>query len=152
MPFLIDTIVLSELRKGPRADSGVTDWFQRATTADLFLSVLTVGELRAGAERIRRRDRMAATAIDRWLAALLTYFSSRILPIDQPTAETWGELAAGRTLPVVDGLLAATAMVGGFTLVTRNIRDFAGLPVELHDPFSRRNTAAPRARHHRDGV
>jgi predicted nucleic acid-binding protein len=102
---------------------------------DLFLSVLVVGEIRAGIERIRRRDGTGAASLESWLRALVASHEERILPVDQRVAEEWGRLAARRTLSVVDGLLAATALVHGLTLVTRNTRDSAGTGAPVLNPF-----------------
>lgn len=135
MSFLLDTNVLSELRKGKRADPNVAAWFAEVPEADLFLSVLVAGELRQGVERLRRRDLDAAERLDRWLVALLDSYADRILPIDLRTAELWGRLNAPDPLPAVDGLLAATAIAHDLTLVTRNVRDVVGTGVRIVDPF-----------------
>ena len=135
MRWLIDTNVLSEIRKGPRGDPGVVRW---ATGRDdeAWLSVLTVGEIRRGIELKRRRDEIAAHHLDLWLEGLVTSFASRILPVDQRVAEVWARLNVPDPRPVVDGLIAATAAVHGLTLVTRNAKDFEGTGVELFNPFT----------------
>jgi hypothetical protein len=134
--FLIDTDVISELRKRDRVDEGVEQWFSDVDDAEVFLSVLTVGEIRRGIESIRRRDRDRALALSRWLHALVTQFESRLLPVDRNVAEEWGRLNAAATLPVIDGLLAATARVHSLTLVTRNTRDVSRTGVQCFNPFS----------------
>lgn len=136
MSYLVDTNVVSELRKRSRADAGVVDFFATVDPDDLYLSVLTLGELRKGVERIRRRDPEAAHALDAWLADVLRAYESRILGIDHRIAEVWGEMNAGDPLPVVDSLLAATAKVHRLTLVTRNVRDFERSGVSILDPFT----------------
>ncbi len=136
MSFLIDTDVISELRKRDRVDEGVEQWFSDVDDAEVFLSVLTVGEIRRGIESIRRRDRDRALALSRWLHALVTQFESRLLPVDRNVAEEWGRLNAAATLPVIDGLLAATARVHSLTLVTRNTRDVSRTGVQCFNPFS----------------
>ena len=136
MSFLLDTDVISELRKRDRIDEGVEQWFSDVDDVEVFISVLTVGEIRRGIESIRRRDRERALALSRWLHGLVTQFESRLLSVDRNVAEEWGRLNAAATLPVVDGLLAATARVHGLTLVTRNTRDVSRTGVPCFNPFS----------------
>jgi hypothetical protein len=132
--WLVDTNVLSELRKGERADPGVRAWFEQARDEDLFTSVLVLGEIRRGIESIRRRDVSSALAIEQWLARLTSSFADRILPIDARIADRWGALNVPDPVPTVDGLLAATALVHDMVLVTRNVRDVASTGVRLLDP------------------
>jgi len=134
--YLLDTNVLSELRKGDRANAGVLSWFAQVDDDSLFTSVLVLGELRRGIESLRRRDPRAAISLDQWLARLTEQFSDRLLPIDEETALQWGHLNVPDPVPTVDGLLAATAMVHGLTLVTRNTGDVARTGVPLIDPFA----------------
>jgi predicted nucleic acid-binding protein len=134
--FLVDTNVLSEARKGVRAHAGVTAFFERADDESLHVSVLTIGELHKGVERIRRRDAAAASALTRWLRSIEREFADRILPIDAEIATAWGALDAAGPLPAIDGLLAATALARGLTLVTRNVRDVRRTGVKLLDPFA----------------
>ncbi len=141
MTWLLDTNVLSELRKGPRADAGVRCWFDNAADRDLFTSVLVAGELRRGVELIRRRDRPAGDGLAEWLESLIERFGDRLLPIDAAVATRWGELNVPDPVPTVDGLLAATALVHDLTLVTRNVRDVARTGVRLLDPFTGRSPA-----------
>jgi predicted nucleic acid-binding protein len=136
LSYLLDTNVISELRKGKRADASVTDWFARVTEEEIFLSVLTVGEIRRGIESVRRRDPDSAAALDRWLALLTEAHGDRVVPIDRAITEEWGRMNVPDPLPVVDGLLAATARVLGLTLVTRNVADVKCTGVELLDPFA----------------
>jgi len=135
LSYLLDTNVISELRKGERADSNVTAWFADIADEEIFLSVLTIGEIRRGIESVRRRDPDSAAALDRWLALLSEAHGDRILPVDRAIAEEWGRMNVPDPLPVVDGLLAATARVLDLTLVTRNVADVEGAGVELLDPF-----------------
>jgi hypothetical protein len=132
--WLLDTNIVSELRKGERADPGLRAWFAGADEAALFTSVLVVGELRRGIELLHRRDVPSALALEHWLAALTDGFADRILPVDRVVAEEWGRLNVPDPVPTVDGLLAATARVHGLTLVTRNTRDVARTGVPLLDP------------------
>jgi len=133
--FLLDTNVISELRKGQRADSNVTSWFAQIADEEIFLSVVTIGEIRRGVESVRRRDPDSAASLDRWLARLSEAHGERILPVDRAIAEEWGRMNVPDPLPVIDGLLAATARVFGLTLVTRNVADVEATGVELLDPF-----------------
>lgn len=135
MSYLIDTNVLSELRR-KQPDQRVVAWIQARPTQSLFLSVLTLGEIRKGLERLpdsaRRQDLLD------WLEVELpAYFIGRIHAIDAQTADRWGRLMvqAGRPLPAIDGLLAATALQHDLTLVTRNTRDFADLELRLINPW-----------------
>jgi hypothetical protein len=136
LSYLLDTNVLSELRrKTPNA--GVVEWFARRPASTLFLSVLTLGELRKGVENIADADRR--TALLDWLEAELpTFFTGRILPIDAQVADRWGRMmaAAGRPVPGIDSLIGATAAHHGLSLVTRNVRDYAGLGLDVINPWT----------------
>ena len=136
MGFLIDTNILSELQKGERADMGVKSWYAQTNSNDLFLSVLVVGEVRQGIERLKRRDAVQAERLEKRLADILTMMQGRILEISVRIAQRWGHLNACDPLPVIDGLLAATALEHGLTLVTRNVRDVQRSGVVLLNPFS----------------
>lgn len=133
---LLDTNLLSETRK-PRPDPGVIAFLQSADPACLFISVLTIGELRKGVagKGLRDPDPGAARRLTSWVEGLELGFSDRILGIDSATATIWGDWSAQRSRPVVDTYLAATAVRHDLTLVTRNIRDVRGIPVKLHDPW-----------------
>lgn len=134
--YLIDTNVISELRKGKRADPGVASWFASLGEEEVFLSVLTLGEIRRGIESIRRRDVAAAGALESWLGRISDAHRDRIVPLDRAIAEEWGRMNAPDPLPVVDGLLAATAKVVGLTLATRNTDDIARSGVSFVNPFA----------------
>ena len=136
MSYLLDTDVISELRKGKRAAPSVTAWFADLAEEEIFLSVLTIGEIRRGVESLRRRDPDTAASLDSWLARLREAHGDRILPVDRAIAEEWGRMNVPNPLPVVDGLLAATARVMGLILVTRNIADVEATGVDLLDPFA----------------
>lgn len=138
MSFLLDTNLLSEVRKGERADPGVQSWFRGVAADDLFLSVLVLGEIRRGVELKRVRDPRSADALQSWLEGLQLSFSDRILVVDGPVADAWGRMNVARPLPAIDGLLAATAAVHELTLVTRNTDDFARVPIKLLNPFAPR--------------
>lgn len=143
MTFLLDTNVVSELRRGAAANSGVVEWFDDRSPDDLCLSVVTVGEIRQGIEQLRAQNGPQASALDRWLTGLVQFYEDRLLYVDGDIADEWGRLRARRKPPVMDALLAATARVHNLTLVTRNVRDFAGLQVRLLNPFTRRHWRLP---------
>ena len=133
--FLLDTNVISEVRKADRCNASVARWFAGVGDADLFTSVVVTGEIRQGIERLRRRDSRQAEILERWLEDVVTSYADRVLPIDGRVADAWGRLGAARPVPVIDGLLAATARVHDMTLVTRNAPDVAGLGVPVLNPF-----------------
>lgn len=136
---LMDTNIISEIRKGRRCDAAVAEWYAGVAEGDLYLSVLVLGEIRKGAELARhRRDYAQADALENWLQIVTERFAERILPVDAATALTWGRLTALRPLPVIDGLLAATALTQNMILATRNLADFQGLGVQLLNPFESR--------------
>lgn len=135
MSYLLDTNVLSELRKGRRCNPAVAAWYSGLAEDEIYLSVLVVGEIRQGIERIRGRDAASARALDRWLAAVVSAHGDRILPVDREIAEEWGRIGAPRPRGAIDGLLAATAKVRGVTLATRNLKDVARTGVACVNPF-----------------
>lgn len=132
--YLLDTNVLSETRK-KQADPGVMAFLQATDSSALYLSVLTIGELRKGIALKRRTDLGAARALAGWVEGLEFGFAERILPIDASVARLWGDWCGDRQRPVIDTLLAATAAKHALTLVTRNTRDISGLPVRVHNPW-----------------
>ena len=135
MAYLLDTNVVSELRKGNRCEAAVREWFDALDDDDAYLSVLVVGEIERGIERIRKRDPKSATRLRRWLSSLSTQFESRILPVTLPIARTWGKIGAPNPIPTVDGLLATTAHVHGLVLATRNVSNIRSLDIEWVNPF-----------------
>lgn len=132
--YLLDTNVVSETRKRD-GNALVKAWIDETHGPALYLSSLTVGEIRRGVEARRRKDPVQATTLERWLHALQRQFGDRIAPVTSEIAEEWGRLNAIRTLPTMDGLIAATARVNGWTLVTRNVKDFDGTGVSIVNPF-----------------
>jgi toxin FitB len=132
--FLLDTNVISEARK-PAPNPNVRAWLDSVPEAELYLSVLVVGEIRQGIERLRRRDPAQAEPYELWLSALQRSFADRLVPITADVCQEWGRLNVPDPLPVVDGLMAATASRRDLTLVTRNVRDLARTGVRLLNPF-----------------
>lgn len=135
MKYLVDTNVLSEVRKGPRCNDAVSTWWSSIDERAICVSILTIGELRVGIERARRHDPRFADALETWVRQLITIYQDRILTIDLATVEEWGRVTVPDPLPVIDGLLAATAKVHGLTLVTRNVRDVARTGVDMLNPW-----------------
>jgi hypothetical protein len=132
--FLLDTNVISEARKA-NGNSGVRSWLASVDGSHLFLSVLVIGEIRSGIERLRRRDAVQAQVYEAWLITLLQDYADRILPVTQDIAEEWGRLNSRDPIPVIDGLLAATARAHRLTVVTRNTTDLARTGVAVINPF-----------------
>ncbi len=135
MSFLIDTNVVSEVAKGSRCDAYVAAWYGTVDETELFLSVLVLGEIRKGIERVRPRDPARARVLEKALLDVENAFGDRILAVDRAVAQEWGRMSARRPLSVVDGLLAATAKTHSLTLVTRNVADVSDLGAEVLNPF-----------------
>lgn len=136
--YLVDTDVISEIRKREKADFGVIAFFRETSKNDdaLYLSVITVGELRRGVEIIRRRgDRAQANQLEQWLTLVLREYAENILTFDAETAQVWGRLRVPHPENPLDKQIAATALIHDLTLVTRNVRHFEGLGVRLLSPF-----------------
>jgi predicted nucleic acid-binding protein len=137
--FLLDTNVLSEFKRSGEPDPHVRDWL-RATDPDLlWASVLSLGEIRKGIERLVAGKRR--TDLEEWFQRDLSqWFEGRLLPVTKAVAERWGVLSArsldkGTPLPNVDGLIVATALENDLTLVTRNLKDFVGLEITIVNPW-----------------
>jgi predicted nucleic acid-binding protein len=136
--YLIDTDVISEARKGDNANVGVRAFFSRAATENvaLFLSAITIGELRQGVESIRHRgDEVQARLLDRWLSRITNDYSDAILPFDHEAAQVWGRLRAPHPENPLDKQIAATALIFDLTVATRNAAHFAPTGVKLLNPF-----------------
>ncbi len=131
---MLDTNVISELRKS-QPDPAVLAWFRGVRDEQLYLSAITIGEIRRGIERLRRKDAAQAGRLEKWLDGLLLTFDDHIVGIDARIADTWGRLNVPDPLPVLDGLLAATAVARGWTLVTRNVADIPVGRVPVLNPF-----------------
>jgi toxin FitB len=136
MTYLLDTNVISELRKR-HPDLNVVAWYDTVPSAELFISVLSIGEIRLGIERLRKKDPAQADHLENWLQGLRATYQDHIVGIDVAAAEEWGRLSARDPLPVIDGLLAASAKIRGWTLVTRDTADLARSTVMLLNPFER---------------
>ncbi len=137
--YLIDTNVISELRKKRKANPGVRSFFQDAETQSLplFLSVITIGELRRGVEKIRYRgDHIQANQLETWLTALAADYQEHILDFGRTEAQVWGKLRAPHHEHAIDKQIAATALCYDMTVVTRNTDDFKSTGVKLLNPFS----------------
>jgi len=133
--FLLDTNVVSELRKSAPHPS-VAKWYEDHRNAETFLSALVVGEIRSGVDRLAARDANAARALEGWLQVLETALGATILPVTAEIADRWGRLHVPPSPPpIIDGLMAATALTHGLTLVTRNVADVARTGVALVNPF-----------------
>ena len=132
--YLLDTKVLSETRKR-RMDANVSAFLKRTDSHSLYLSVLTLGELERGIEIKRQDDPDAADRIGEWLALAERDFANNILPVDENVARIWGHLSVDRTRPVIDALIAATAIAHDLVVVSRNLKDFEGIDVETLNPW-----------------
>jgi predicted nucleic acid-binding protein len=134
--FLLDTNVVSEVRRRS-PDPGVAAWWDGVSASSLYLSALTVGEIQRGITLIRARgDGSQADRLQGWLDELTRQFADRVLAVDAAIAVEWGRQDRAHQVPVVDGLLAATAKVHDLTVITRNTRDLAATGARLHNPFS----------------
>jgi hypothetical protein len=136
--YLVDTDVISEIRKGEKANAGVRAFFESAKRdeVDLYLSVVSVGELRQGVERIRHRgDSEQAALLDRWLRQVTRTYADAILPIDEESAHVWGRLRVPNPENPLDKQIAATALIHDLTVVTRNTEHFAPTGAKLKNPF-----------------
>ena len=136
MKFLLDTNIISEIRKRNRADPNVARWVARIPAQEIGTSVLVLAEIRRGIELKRRSDPEQAKSLDRWFSQMRIRLGDRVLPVDESVAEAWALLGIPDPLPLIDGLLAATAKVHNLTLVTRNVAHMAAAGVTLLDPFS----------------
>jgi toxin FitB len=145
MTFLIDTNIISEIRKGPRCNPNVAAWYASIDDSDLYLSVVVLGEIRKGIELAGPRDPAKAEALEAWLGDVYAAFGDRILLFDRATSDEWGRMSAVRPIPMVDGLLAATAKINRMTFVTRNDKDIAGHGGEALIPETASSLTQPAA-------
>ncbi|CAG9269942.1 type II toxin-antitoxin system VapC family toxin [Paraburkholderia unamae] len=136
--YLVDTNVISEVRKRERANKGVRSFFREIARNDseLYLSVVTIAELRRGVELIRHRgDTEQAAILETWLGAILREYGHCVLPVDEEVSQVWGRLRVPHPEHALDKLIAATALIHDLTVVTRNVDDFSGTGVRLLNPF-----------------
>jgi predicted nucleic acid-binding protein len=133
--FLLDTNIISEIRKRERAHAGVTRWVAQTPVTEIGTSVIVLAEIRRGIE-LKRTDSKQARSLDQWFAQMRSRLEDRVLSVDEPIAEAWALLNVPDPLPLIDGLLAATAKVYGLTLVTRNVADISRTGASLLNPFS----------------
>lgn len=132
--YLIDTVVLSQLRK-PKRDVRLASWIKKQRTSDLYLSVVTVGEIERGIVLQRTRDPDFATALASWLDRVLALYGERVLPFNLQIARRWGQLSAALGNNTADLMISATALEHGLTVVTRNVSDFEHTGVAIFNPF-----------------
>jgi predicted nucleic acid-binding protein len=133
--YLIDTNIISEVRKGSSCNPRVAAWYGSIDDESIYLSALVLGEIRKGIERARPKEPAKALALEKWLSTLSRSFAERILPIDRAVADEWGRMSAKRPVSTVDALLAATAKVHGMTLATRNTSHVTDLGANVLNPF-----------------
>jgi predicted nucleic acid-binding protein len=135
MPFLLDTNILSELRKGALCNPNVSNWAANESTQAHYISVLSLGEIRKGIELLRKKSPEKCTPLENWLKKLHSDYANCTIAITAEISERWGELSSRRSLPVIDSLIVATALEFGLTLATRNTKDFDGLGIPIVNPF-----------------
>jgi predicted nucleic acid-binding protein len=134
--FVLDTNVISELRKSGRADPSVVGWSKSVSNAEQYLSAMAIFEVELGILKVGRTNKAQATIFRTWLEdTVIPAFSGRILPIDEQVAVLFAHIMAPKTRPYRDAMIAATAQRHGFAVVTRNVRDFIELPVRVINPW-----------------
>ena len=135
--YLIDTNVISESRKGKKANRGVQEFWRSVEPDSVYLAVQTIGELRRGVENIKNRgDLVQAKVLEQWLNLVVNEYSDRILPFDEDCAQIWGRLMSPQKVNPIDKQIAAIALIHGLTVVTRNTSDFDSAGVHLMNPFA----------------
>jgi len=133
--MLVDTNVVSELKRGRNADPRVVAWFSEVPNERVFTSVIVLGEVRRGIELVARRDKPQAEVLERWYASIRDQLANRVLAVDEPIMMVWSRISVRDLLPAYDGLIAATALVHGMTVATRNTVDYRRAGVEVFDPW-----------------
>jgi predicted nucleic acid-binding protein len=135
MPYLLDTNILSELRKGQQCDPNVLKWAKQTASDRHYISGLSLGEIRKGIEILRRKSPEQCLAFENWLITLRTEYETDILTVSDRISDQWGHMMAKQTKPVIDGLLAATALTHKLTMATRNAKDFKNTGIKVINPF-----------------
>ncbi len=138
MNFLIDTNVISELKKGHKAAPHVTVWFTALLPENIFTSVIVLGEIRRGIELVARRDKPQAEIFEQWYLLVRQRLGDRVLLIDEGVMTIWAKISAPNMLPAYDGLIAATALAHDLVIATRNTRDFRRAGARVVNPWERR--------------
>ena len=138
MNVLVDTNVISELRRGRNADPRVVRWFAAMPPESVFTSVIVLGELRRGIELVSRRDRRQADAFVQWYDIVRERLGDRVLVVDEPVMTVWARISAPDVLPAYHGLIAATALLHGLAVATRNTRDYRRSGVKLVNPWEQK--------------
>ena len=134
--YLVDTNIISEARKGMKANPGVRRFFKEADAADIYLSAQTIGEIRRGLENIRHRGDVPQTRkLEKWLDVIVGDYADKILSFDKECAQVWGRLMSPHPQHPIDKQIAAIALIHDLIVVTRNVNDFRGIGVELKNPF-----------------
>ena len=134
--YLVDTNVISEARKGAKANAGVKKFFQATNADDIYLSSQTIGEIRRGLENIRNRGDLPQTKkLEKWFDMVVTDYADKILAFDAECAQVWGHLMSPHPERRIDKQIAAIALINDLVVVTRNIDDFRGTGVEILNPF-----------------
>lgn len=135
--YLVDTNVISEARKGKKANAGVREFWQTIGEADLYISAQTIGEIRRGVENLKHRgDVPQSRKLEQWLERVVDEYGDRILGFDEECAQIWGKLMSPHKQHPIDKQIAAVALIHGLTVVTRNVDDFGGTGVGLKNPFA----------------
>lgn len=140
MNVLIDTNVISELRRGRNADAAVAAWFGTIPSERIFTSVIVLGEIRRGIELIARRDKPQAAVLERWYTDMRIRLDDRVLAVDEAVVTVWSKISVPDMLPAYDGLIAATALAHGMAIVTRNALDYRRVGVEVIDPWANKRS------------
>jgi len=136
LSVLVDTNVISELKRGRNAHPAVTAWSAALPPEQIFTSVVVLGEIRRGIKLIARRDRLQADILERWYVDMRQQIGDRVLAVDEAVMMAWSKISVPNMLPAYDGLIAATALVHGMTVATRNTADYSRVGVEVIDPWS----------------